>query len=738
MDAPEEQTPFASVTAHTSRISQKYQAILDRSTPFVLYRWLGTGLCLISFFIRILVAQGWYIVAYALGIYLLNLFLAFLQPKFDPSSDALDNDMEDGSIGTLPTKSDEEFKPFIRRLPEFKFWYWATRAILIGFVCSWFEVFNVPVFWPVLVMYWFMLFFLTMRKQIQHMIKYRYVPFSIGKKSYAKNSSCASLVSRPNFFPSLPCDVAIRAHLQLGPSPIQLTFHQAPRLFSQANTCFRLARGFILSFIAAAKRICRSFDTMSSSGPRSDERAVHQDFIARIRFSNALPPPPNPPKLLDIPNTGLASGQYTTPGFASRLAREQPLNIEADAELGMPLDLVGMPGVFDGDERSIQAPSQTPAIHPHDRPLLRPIAALGKPKVAEANVSFLRRTEYISSITPSKRSDPGHARALLAKVKRPVRAPEPAADTPQAIKRKIDRGFERAEQNLKDPKRIKHPTKKNLKLVDARPLIPDLDAFPDSGAYVTIKFLNNPAQKSNKYERRLLTGLFRPIERTQAEEAEYEAALAAHEQDPRRFPKPQNLMNYDFYISQNLAASEGFRRKFDVDDPDRDDDHLYTHQTDTGGCFQYGRLRAYETVQETELHQLTKYDEEIILSYNDDETYPNQKAVYYYPVMQKSTIGPQRRKNIARATYAGEEEEQVVDQLDVTVDEPTEEMRNAMKKYKEYPLGWENELQEDEEGAEEAADQSLHADADGDEAEPVRRSRSVSEERDAEGEDDEE
>ncbi len=26
------------------------------------------------------------------------------------------------------------------------------------------------------------------------------------------------------------------------------------------------------------------------------------------------------------------------------------MNIEADAELGMPLDLVGMPGIFDGDE----------------------------------------------------------------------------------------------------------------------------------------------------------------------------------------------------------------------------------------------------------------------------------------------------------------------------------------------------------------------------------------------------
>lgn len=98
---------------------------------------------------------------------------------------------------------------------------------------------------------------------------------------------------------------------------------------------------------------------MATSGSRGADRAVNQDYIARIRYSNALPPPPNPPKLLDIPNTGLSSGQYTNPGFASRLAREQPLNIEADAELGMPIDLVGMPGIFDGDE-SCQYTAYTP------------------------------------------------------------------------------------------------------------------------------------------------------------------------------------------------------------------------------------------------------------------------------------------------------------------------------------------------------------------------------------------
>jgi hypothetical protein len=88
-------------------------------------------------------------------------FLAFLQPKFDPSNEMMDNEMEDGSAGGLPTKQDEEFRPFIRRLPEFKFWYNATRAITIAFVCTWFSVFDVPVFWPVLVVYWVILFALT-------------------------------------------------------------------------------------------------------------------------------------------------------------------------------------------------------------------------------------------------------------------------------------------------------------------------------------------------------------------------------------------------------------------------------------------------------------------------------------------------------------------------------------------------------------------------------------------------
>jgi hypothetical protein len=63
--------------------------------------------------------HGFYIVSYGLGIYLLNLLIGFLSPMVDPELDP--SAAQDGPA--LPTRGSDEFKPFIRRLPEFKFWY---------------------------------------------------------------------------------------------------------------------------------------------------------------------------------------------------------------------------------------------------------------------------------------------------------------------------------------------------------------------------------------------------------------------------------------------------------------------------------------------------------------------------------------------------------------------------------------------------------------------------------------
>ena len=84
----------------------------------------------------------------------------------------------------LPTSSRDEFQPFIRRVPEFQFWWSASKATFFAFCLTFFRVLDVPVFWPILLVYFCALFFLTMKRQIDHMYKHKYVPWSWGKTKY--------------------------------------------------------------------------------------------------------------------------------------------------------------------------------------------------------------------------------------------------------------------------------------------------------------------------------------------------------------------------------------------------------------------------------------------------------------------------------------------------------------------------------------------------------------------------
>eukprot|EP00567_Pseudictyota_dubia_P015438 CAMPEP_0197447002 /NCGR_PEP_ID=MMETSP1175-20131217/11767_1 /TAXON_ID=1003142 /ORGANISM="Triceratium dubium, Strain CCMP147" /LENGTH=196 /DNA_ID=CAMNT_0042978181 /DNA_START=185 /DNA_END=775 /DNA_ORIENTATION=- len=160
----------------SENVRRVLQYWLDKSTIHIIPRWMFFSFLLAIFFLRIYVIQGFFIVAYGLGIFLLNNFIAFLSPLEDP---------RDSGPGLPTTEKDgKEYRPFARRLPEFKFWMACSRGTCISIMMTFFSVFDVPVFWPILLMYFGVLFFMTMKRQIMHMYKHKYVPLSFGKAKY--------------------------------------------------------------------------------------------------------------------------------------------------------------------------------------------------------------------------------------------------------------------------------------------------------------------------------------------------------------------------------------------------------------------------------------------------------------------------------------------------------------------------------------------------------------------------
>ena len=350
-----------------------------------------------------------------------------------------------------------------------------------------------------------------------------------------------------------------------------------------------------------------------------------------------------------------------------------------------------------------------PAPHPHDRALLRPLASLGKPKSSDSGVSFLRRTEYISSHTHRSRFDSTTSKTLINNTgtrgakKLPISIDK---ESPEYIKQQVERSFQTAALNLMDPNRVKHPYKRNVRLIESLPILPDLSAFPDAGGYVSVKFQTNPVPPSNIYDTRLDSGLLRPLQPSDEKVRAREDAIAAYERDPERNPFPEPEQDYEFYLMDTVTDAANFKRKYDMTNPDKDDDNLYTHQNEAmHKCFRFKRIRAYETAA-TAGSQETKYDEEIVISVNDGTDGIHQRAAYYYPLIQRSTIRPQRKKNIDRQRYGfadqDNEDADTIDIVDVTIRDADEHEMRERNVWIDSPYHEMEEQQDpaDHEGAE--------------------------------------
>lgn len=337
-------------------------------------------------------------------------------------------------------------------------------------------------------------------------------------------------------------------------------------------------------------------------------------------------------------------------------------------------------------------------IHPHDKPLLRPLASLGKSTAGTGGFSFLRRTEYVASQGPMHFSS-STSKDLLRVRNDPKRKRKPNVDRedPVNIIRYIVKGFdvaypkdayrgEDSTQNIRGAEitdadtrawtNPRHPTKDNVELLDSYPVLPDLEAMPTTGFYMVTKFITNPVAASDSYDERLDSAILKPIS-DPAVMARFNERRLLAEADPS-LPGPIPEFDYDLYLPDNPSAARGMKRKLDVTDPENDDEDLYTDENDGKRTFKYARLRTYETYQQTG-DPKDIYGDTVALALHDPETAVGAvpgtkerltKGAYYYPVVQRSALRPKR--NMGR-TAMSQTQQETIDQLQVLIGDMNEE-----------------------------------------------------------------
>ena len=336
-----------------------------------------------------------------------------------------------------------------------------------------------------------------------------------------------------------------------------------------------------------------------------------------------------------------------------------------------------------------------PALHPTDKLLLRPLNAYGKSHNAE--VSFLRRSEYISSGQGGARFESSTSKDLLRirNDSKRKRRPNLNKDDPINILQNVVKGFDVAypqdkttsndssesirgaditDADAKAWAKPKHPTKPEVHLLDSYPLLPDLEAIPGVGSYILTKFNTDPVPDVKGYDQRLDTAILRP---QNAYEARMEDKMEAYEAD-FSLPHPTMEYDYEFYLANDREAVRGIKRKFDANNPDRDDPELYNYQDAEGTkAFMFNRVRAYETYQQAG-DQNDAFGDAVALALHDPDMHSGgtakrlKKGAYFYPILQRTYLRPKRQTKASQMP----DETQVIDALQVTVRDADESELN--------------------------------------------------------------
>ena len=338
------------------------------------------------------------------------------------------------------------------------------------------------------------------------------------------------------------------------------------------------------------------------------------------------------------------------------------------------------------------APEIQPVLDPADHALMLTPDQLRNQNSKNVNVSFLRKTQYMTSQNARANDAFIRPNTRTSKPTRRSSVPEPqiSRDDPINIKRHVQKGFDVANPESASAQSLSaipsaelsawrtptHPDNPRLKPVSYYPILPDLDSSTDADGYISLKFdkpplgaLPNHGGRDSRIDISLLHGV-----KDAAQEAAWSKKKRAYDENPELYANPgQQPYQWHFCVPRRPGVDvvAAVKRKLNVMDPDRDDDRgyegLYTPGEPRPGAdvgFDYVKERSFGAVStETPNVQfdtlrfmaISLFDSETAGEYSrlGDETTAIDKAAYYYPILQKMRIKGDREK-VRKGRDAGE------------------------------------------------------------------------------------
>lgn len=155
------------------------QLMTDKLSPLPAYRWGFTGALVLLYAYRIFIIKSHAVVTYCAAVYLLHAFILFATPKDQSIPDPFEEVDEEYN----PSNIDNDFRPYVRRLPEYSFWVFATQIVLTAFFLTLLDFMDIPVFIPILAMYFIFIVCMTAYKLWVHSHKFKYSLFFSSKSS---------------------------------------------------------------------------------------------------------------------------------------------------------------------------------------------------------------------------------------------------------------------------------------------------------------------------------------------------------------------------------------------------------------------------------------------------------------------------------------------------------------------------------------------------------------------------